>query len=226
MRYPNFLAALAIVGLSMTAACASQPSGSQPSVSVSPSAITQSAGSSTSSPLAPSTSVTESTAGPACSAAGLTATTATQTGLPTAVAQMRSDLAAAAVNCDYVRLATTLADRDGIGVRYSFGPQGDAAGFWRTAEAADSSPAPMLALRKLLDLSYGTVRLDNGTVLYEWPAAFASGHPTDAQLTEIANAGLYPMTTLREWVATGNNYLGYRVVIAANGDWMAFVAGD
>ncbi len=162
----------------------------------------------------------------ACSASRLPPQVAEQAGLPAAVAQMRADLAAAAVACDYELLATTLADRHGTGVQYTFGAPGDPAAQWREAEEGGHGLPPMFALRTVLGLSHGVLRLDNGHVLYEWPAAFASEHPTDAQLTEIADSGLYPLRTLREWADTGNGYLGYRVVIGDTGDWMAFVAGD
>ena len=37
---------------------------------------------------------------------------------------------------------------------------------------------------------------------------------------------MYTIEQLREWRATGTGYLGYRVLITADGDWTAFVRGD
>ena len=175
---------------------------------------------------------TTSTAGAAtttapvtCSAAGLSPDLSTDATLPAPVATMRADLARAAVACDYDALAA-LVDRDGTSVRYSFGEGDDPVGAWRDAEQSGDEPAPLLALRLLLALPHGVGENEGAPTLYQWPAAFATEHPTDAQLREIAETGLYDLETLEQWVAAGTNYFGYRVLISETGDWQAFVAGD
>jgi hypothetical protein len=138
---------------------------------------------------------------------------------------MRADLARASATCDWSALAA-LVDRDGTGVRYSFGTPGDPIAFWQRGETSGSTPPPLRALRQLLDLSYATQPLAAGAVQYVWPAAHATVPPTDAQLQEIAAAGLYPLAQLQEWVRNDSNYLGYRLAITASGDWTFFLAGD
>lgn len=166
------------------------------------------------------------TTGPSsCSASNLSGALAPESGLPQPVEAMRDDLARAAVMCDFQTLGT-LADRTGVGVRYSFGEPGDPVQFWRDAERDGGGVPPMLALRTLLGLPFGTQTLDDGSVQYIWPRAFASDQPTAAELREIADTGLYPLATLQDWVQSGTNYLGYRILIKADGDWTAFVSGD
>ena len=160
-----------------------------------------------------------------CSGGRLSPTVASEPGLTEAAAAMRADLARAAATCDYAALAT-LADRGGKAVRFSFGAETDPIAFWQQAEQRGDGVAPMFALRTLIGLPYAKTTTPDGAVQYVWPAAFASEHPTTTQLEEIAATGLYSMATLQEWVSSGNNYLGYRVIITAEGDWTAFVAGD
>jgi putative hemolysin len=172
-----------------------------------------------------SSTTTTSAVGARCSAGRLDPKVADEPGLSSAAAAMRADLARAAATCDYTALAA-LADRGGPAVRFSFGPETDPIAFWKEAEAGGHGVPPMLALRTLLGLPYATTTVPSGAVQYVWPAAFAAEHPTTAQLDEIANTGLYSMATLQDWVRGGNNYLGYRIIITAEGDWTAFVEGD
>ena len=173
------------------------------------------------------TSSTETTGVPAatCSASNLPAGVRSDDALPAPVAAMRADLARAAATCDYARLAT-LADRGGRSVRFSWGDETDPIAFWRAAEADGEKPAPLRALRLLLDLPATATDAGNGTTQYVWPPAFASEHPADAQLQQIVDTGLYDLATLRRWVDGGSNYLGYRVIGTATGDLTAFVSGD
>lgn len=160
-----------------------------------------------------------------CSASDLGAEVGDEPNLPRAVAVMRADLADAAVRCDYDALAA-LADRNGAAVRFSWGDEKDPIAFWRAAEASGAKPPPLRALRLLLALPAARTDDGSGHVQYVWPAAFAVERPTDAQLQEIADTGLYDLATLQGWVEQGTNYLGYRVLITEAGDWTAFVAGD
>jgi hypothetical protein len=171
------------------------------------------------------TSTTPTTTAATCSASAVHGDLPDDPGLPPAVAAMRADLARAAVECDYDALAV-LVDRNGKSVRYSFGEGNDPIAAWRLAESSDDQPPPLLALRLLLALPHGERHAEGVPATYLWPAAFATDHPTDAQLQEIADTGLYDLSTLKQWVASGTNYLGYRVMISESGDWQAFVAGD
>lgn len=182
---------------------------------------------------APSTSTTgagtppstATTVVPGCSAAELSPTLAAEAGLPAPVAAMRSDLAKAAVSCDWAALGA-LVDRNGKGVRFSFGAETDPVAYWKSEEQRPGAVPPMKALRLLLGLPYVEQTLPDGATSYVWPTAFASEHPTQAQLQQVADTGLYSMATLAAWLQGGNNYLGYRVLISGTGDWTLFVAGD
>ena len=179
--------------------------------------------------IAPTTTVAATTAptttASPCSATGLSPTVDAQAGLPVAVATMRADLARAAATCDWTALAA-LADRNGAGVRFSFGEPGDPIAYWRRIDTTGERPAPMRALRTLLGLPFATQDLSPNSAQYVWPAAHVATPPSAAQLQAIADTGLYPLATLQDWVRTGNNYLGYRLAITATGDWTFFLAGD
>lgn len=137
---------------------------------------------------------------------------------------MRSDLARAVASCDWPMIAL-LIDRDGAGVHFTFGDPVDPIAAWQRAERDGQQPAPLFAIRRLLDLPFAAQPLPP-TTQYVWPAAHVADPPGAAQLRDIADAGLYPKSTLEEWVRSGNNYLGYRLAITESGDWTFFVAGD
>jgi hypothetical protein len=137
---------------------------------------------------------------------------------------MRVDLARAVAACDWSTIGL-LIDRDGAGVRFSFGDPGDPIAAWQRAERSGQQPPPLLAIRRLLDLPFAAQPLPS-TTQYVWPAAQVADPPSAVQLRVIADAGLYPLSTLEEWVRNGNNYLGYRLAITTSGDWTFFVAGD
>ncbi len=145
--------------------------------------------------------------------------------LPPVVAKMRADIIKAATAADYDALAE-LIDRNGKGVRYSFGDGNDPIEAWRTAEQSGENPKPLAALRLLLALQPGKQDLGGGSVQYAWPRAHAVDEPTDEMLREVAATGLYDLPTLQRMVQGGSGYLGYRILITADGDWSAFVAGD
>ena len=172
----------------------------------------------------PSTAPVTTGAAGSCSAARETPAVAAQPGLPPAVAAMRADLARAVAACDWATIGG-LVDRDGAGVHFTFGGPGDPIAAWQRAERSGQQPAPLLAIRRLLDLPFASQPLP-ATTQYVWPAAHVAVPPSTAQLRAIADAGLYPMATLEEWVRSGHNYLGYRLAITASGDWTFFVAGD
>lgn len=162
-----------------------------------------------------------------CSAATTSPSVSAQSGLPVAVAAMRSEIARAASRCDYAALAD-LANRNGPGLIYSFGsnPGADPTDFWRVAEEGGHSVPPMFALRKLLDASFATMRLDDGSTVYVWPELHGLRTPTAAQLEAVAALGVYSIETLQSMFKAGAGYLGYRVLITESADWTAFVAGD
>jgi hypothetical protein len=49
--------------------------------------------------------------------------------------------------------------------------------------------------------------------------------PSEADYRELVDAGLYTEADVEQWERFGG-YTGYRVGIAADGEWLSFVAGD
>lgn len=157
---------------------------------------------------------------PSCSAAGLSLEMEEQPDLPSPVSELRREIVRQAVTCDYEDLEW-LAIRDGgDDFTFSFGGGQSPAAFWHRQE--EERGQPMRFLVELLDRPYG--ELDDGT--YVWPSAFAydswADVPTDHR---------WPLRPLYdsedfEGFAEFGAYIGYRVGIAPDGDWLYFVRGD
>lgn len=175
-------------------------------------------------PAPTTTSAPTTTTVPArCSASDLSRQAGDQPDLPGPVAEIRREIVAAAVSCDY----DALADLATAGVDYftfSYGAGDDPADHWREAEARGDRP--LWYLVQLLALSYGFQTgpsFADSQDTYLWPAA-ASGNEDD--WSAISDAGLYTEKELELMRTGGSGYLGYRVGITAGGDWIFFVAGD
>nr|MDP9453961.1 hypothetical protein [Actinomycetota bacterium] len=77
-----------------------------------------------------------------------------------------------------------------------------------------------------LELPYGVQAPAGGSEAaptYLWPAA-ATGDEDD--WSAISEAGLYSEEELEAMQRAGSGYLGYRLGITAEGDWLFLVAGD
>jgi len=162
------------------------------------------------------------TGGGDCSAAGEPEQAAAQPGLSAEVADMRDQIAAAAAGC---RLGTlvALAYADGPGFTYSFGEAFDPAGFWQDGE--DRGGRPLLFIRGMLDRPFATFE-NGGETIYVWPSAYSYGDWQSVPAADrAALAPLYDEGALQQFAQAGA-YIGYRVGIAADGDWLFFVAGD
>ena len=161
--------------------------------------------------------------GPRCSASALSSVMPDQPELPAAVAELRREMAAAGVACDYERLAS-LATAGADYFTYSYGAGADPARFWREAE--QRGDRPLWYLVKLLALPFA---LQSGPSFadaeetYVWPAA-AGG--TEGDWSALSEAGIYTDEELDAMHLGGTGYLGYRLGITAGGDWIFFVAGD
>jgi hypothetical protein len=156
-----------------------------------------------------------------CSAAPLPDTPVEQAGLPEAVAQMRRDIVAAAVACDYDRLQE-LALAGSPTFNYSFGEPfegGTPGAYWEQLE--DEGEDILATLVRVLDLDY---REENG--VYDWPFA-AALNPLDLSAEERAalDSLLAQEPEIAAW-DEGVGYIGYRAGITTDGDWTFFVAGD
>lgn len=154
---------------------------------------------------------------PRCSAAELDADLPAQ-GLPPAVDRTRSEIASAAAACDYARLDELAGDE---GFSYTFGlPDARPSLHWRQSEAGGGEP--MRYLVGVLRLS--PAELDEGRG-HAWPAAFAEEWGAVSAEHKQELRPLYDADDLQGFEQYGA-YIGYRAVIAADGTWTAFIAGD
>jgi hypothetical protein len=149
-----------------------------------------------------------------CSAAGLSPELPADADLPELVAEVREEIAAAAVACDYERLQE-LALEQGTGFTFSYGAETSAADFWAGAEERGEE-----VMRILVD----TLRQDGHSYQgnWVWPTAYADAPSLDDWQ---ALAGIYTQEQIDSFRESGS-FLGYRVGITPDGDWQFFVAGD
>jgi hypothetical protein len=157
---------------------------------------------------------TEEPAGGECSAAGLSADLPADPALPTAVAELRQQIAEAAVACDYDRLQA-LALEGGTGFTYSYGGETSASDYWAGAEERGED-----VLRILVESLRQPGHEYQGN--WVWPTAYTD-EATDADWEALE--GLYPQEQLDAMRQSGS-FLGYRVGITPAGDWIFLVAGD
>jgi hypothetical protein len=153
--------------------------------------------------------------------------------LPDPVKQMRESIIEAATFCDYDELER-LALIGKPYFSYTFGEDtGAPADFWRAREreALNGSPrAPryMAYLVEMLDLPFCKEIQQGGTggagdmVIYEWPRAHCSAR-THADWQQLK--GLYTQEQIDQ-MEMGDLYVGFRVGILEDGDWVYFIAGD
>lgn len=157
---------------------------------------------------------------PSCSAAGAPLELDPGSDLPDDVRELRLEIVRQAVTCDYEdleRLATR--DEDGD-FTFSFGGGQSAAAFWHRHE--EEGGQPMRFLVEVLNRPYA--ELEDGT--YVWPSAFA--YDDWADVPEEDREALRPLygSDDFEGFADFGAYVGYRVGIAPDGDWLYFVRGD
>lgn len=166
---------------------------------------------------ASSTTATTAKPEPSCSAAG-SSRPGPQADLPSAVADKRAAILAAALACDLDGLAALT----GPDFTVSFGG-GDPVDVWEAAEA--TGDGPMRFLVELLAMPYATQTIDDRTI-YVWPSAFAAESWADVTAADReALAKLYDEQAMTSFEQFGG-YIGYRIGIDQDGEWMFFVAGD
>lgn len=142
--------------------------------------------------------------------------------LPSAVAQKRDAVRAAAAAQDYQALARLADDTEFI---FSFGGEGDPVPYWQGL-AAEGVDIPQIIVA-LLDMPCAVLRYDSGTE-YVWPSANEIPY---AQLTtdEIDALQAIYNGKLEENYLDGPElgyYVGWRLFIAEDGRWTTLVAGD
>jgi hypothetical protein len=173
----------------------------------------------TTSPLAPV--ATTAPAGPLttvgsapvnCPAAGM-AQPGSQAGLPEAVATARDGIASAAIACDWDRLAE-YAVPDFVS-SFGGGDFGDML-----------STVAMEVLLPLLNTPYGIV--DSGeSRIFVWPSAFAYETWDEVPDEDLqALDSIYKEDLYEIMIPSSESYLGWRIGITEQGEWLYFVAGD
>ena len=153
-----------------------------------------------------------------CSAAGLPMP-AEQEGLPTAVADARRAIAAAAIACDFETLET-LADPD---LNTSFG----GGGFDNLQRWEEEGTYPALALLvQLFDTPYATEDYEGLPRHYYWPSAFVYDNWEEIPPADFeALRSIYTQEELDQITEFGA-YALWRVGLTESGEWRFFVAGD
>ena len=140
--------------------------------------------------------------------------------LPAEIAATRAAIAAAARACDYAALEA-LAQGGERPFTYSFGGGNAPGRFWQEQEERGDRP-----LWTLVEVLRRQFRELPEVGQHVWPAAFGyddwSSVPQDAR-DELS--GLYGPRDLSGFEQFGA-YVGYRVGIGADGEWLFFVAGD
>jgi hypothetical protein len=200
---------------SPTETSSSSPTTSGPAVTTAPSTTTAPAGTT-------ATTTTTTTLAETCSAAGMALTLPAEPGLPDPVAQMRVRVTDAALSCSFDRLAALGVEG---GFSWSFNPDLEAgpAAFWREMETYGTMP--MRRLLELFELPVGVMDIA-GTDVFMWPSVAA--YDDWASAPEADREALRSLFTDEdmELFAAENVYLGSRVAIDEDGDWLWYVAGD
>lgn len=162
-------------------------------------------------PATPSESEDAETGAGSCSAAGMTVSA--QAGLAADVAAKRDEIVAAAAACDYDALAAAAFSQ---GFTYSYGDDGDPATFWREVE--DSGEPVLASLVATLELP----NIEDEIGFTNWPSAHQD-NPSEADWDALT--AIYTDEDIAAWREDGS-FLGYRIGITDEADWIFFVAGD
>jgi hypothetical protein len=143
--------------------------------------------------------------------------------LPPAVAQTRQAIHEAAAARDYAALAK-LADPDEF--VYSFGEEGgDPVAYW---QAVDREGTDIRAtIGALLEMSCAVLTYEE-MVEYVWPAAADAPYAELTAEETAALEALYAGEVEAQYIEGTEigYYVGWRLYIAEDGRWTAFVAGD
>ena len=138
-------------------------------------------------------------------------------GVPAEVLKTRAALLRAAETGDYEELRPLLPRR----LSYTFGGpfEGGPIAYWRNIEE-QTDDRPIAILADLLRLPYTLYR-----GVYTWPFAFDK---QPDELTEYERGLLRNVAgeNLSDDFGEGTGYLGWRVGIEANVNWIFFIAGD
>ncbi|QBI20139.1 hypothetical protein ER308_11575 [Egibacter rhizosphaerae] len=142
--------------------------------------------------------------------------------LPEPAAQTRTAILEASRACDVERLAELASAERFVATEGLHDP--DPASTWRALEREGAEPLALLA--DLLAGPPAQVRQD-GEIRYEWPLAFSYGSWDDipAEEREAAQAH-FDDEEIAHFRERRGTYLGTRVTITAEGEWIAFAPGE
>lgn len=169
-------------------------------------------------PTPSETASPEPTAGGDCSAAGMAGGEVGQ--VPDDARATAEFLLDAALRCDEQLLATAASESN---TTLSFGDVDPDEFFGLPDE--DDEYAIIVTL--LTELPHAAEADDNQPGIFVWPRV-ATGDWADADEAwqEVVDAGLLTPQQADEMRAAGSGYLGWRIGIRGDGNWMYFVAGD
>jgi hypothetical protein len=143
--------------------------------------------------------------------------------LPPAVAKTHQAIRDAAAARDYAALEK-LIDRSEF--TYTFDdPGGDPIGYWKDVDSEGTDVRATIVA--ILDMSCAVVTYKD-TTEYVWPAAAELRYAKLTQAEKAALERLYPGEVEAQYIEGTEigYYVAWRVVIAEDGRWMSFVAGD
>ncbi|WP_051332645.1 hypothetical protein [Cucumibacter marinus] len=144
--------------------------------------------------------------------------------LPAPVAATRDALIAAALTGDVEALRPLVESQDRP-PNVSFGVTTDAIDHLRTASNDGAGRELLGILAELLEAPYSIIGEDSGEPIYVWPAFSAMDLDALSPRELVETYKIVSHSDLEEMRAFGGWYF-YRVGIAANGDWLYFIAGD
>ncbi|MBT8163933.1 MAG: hypothetical protein HKM97_06440 [Acidimicrobiia bacterium] len=160
----------------------------------------------------------------ACSTEGWEAELVSQPDLPEPVAATRRALFDAAMSCDFGGIAA-VSDAADLPVQTSHGGSGPEYIWQREREGIPL----MRTLVEHLNLSYSSSPNERGET-YVWPSAMSNlTSPYGDGLPAVeyeALLELYSVEDLEEMFEFFGGFVGYRIVIAADGEWLFSIAGD
>jgi hypothetical protein len=137
---------------------------------------------------------------------------------------MREDIFEAALACDFQALES-LAMAGAPEFNYSFGEPatgGTPGAYWQEAE--ERGETPLADMVKVLNLP-GRTTGAGADQLYVWPFAQALDWQNLSEEDRTSLGVHFTESEIAEWAESGS-YLGYRLGIKPDGDWLYFVAGD
>jgi hypothetical protein len=163
----------------------------------------------------------------ACSGARVPVADVVPPGVPAATAERMAAIIAAAQGCDYAELAALAFEEGG---RFTatfgddFGDEASLAAYWQALEEAGEPVTEILVKLMTLPTHVSVATRSDGTdvAIHVAPRLMGEG-PTAENRSELDD--LFGEDQVDAWMADGM-YLGWRVGITADGEWMFFVIGD